>query len=183
MLCKVYTKSECDLSTFKFQPGDFILTHGTSFFDRLIQLFTMSHWNHTALIIDSDGTIVELVEQGIKKHNIKKYEQTEYFIVQTDFSPEDHKEIFDYAEFMLKKHQNYGFGQIASITLKIITKSRLIIKLDGSQICSEFVANSLARGGINFDKDASLISPADLYNKLVKSEQSPQAHKIEAELN
>src|SRR5260221_8552641 len=159
MQCKVFKKSECKPGELKYQPGDFILTHGTSIFDRLIQLFTQSHWNHTALIIDADGTIVELVEQGIKKHNLKKYEGTEYFIIQTDFSAEDRREIFDYAEFMLKKHPNYGFGQIISITFKIITKSRLIIQLDGTQICSEFIANALARGGVNWDKDASLVSP------------------------
>jgi len=172
MNCKVYRKSECEPGELKYQPGDFILTHGTSLFDSLIQLFTMSHWNHTALIVDSKGSIMELVEQGIKKHSIKKYDKQEVFIVKTDFGEQDRKEILDYAYAMLKRHQNYGFFQIASITLKIITKSRLIIKLDGTQICSEFVANALSRGGIVWESDVSLITPADLYNKIVKNKSA-----------
>src|SRR5690242_9758892 len=123
MICKIYKKSECKEGELKYQPGDFILTHGTNLFDRLIQLMTQSHWNHTALIIDEDGAIVELVEQGIKKHNISKYAGTEYFIVQTRFSKEDRKEIAGYAHFMLKKHAKYGFLQIESVAFKILTKS------------------------------------------------------------
>lgn len=168
MKCQVYKKSGCDLKSFRFQPGDFILTHGTSLFDSLIQLFTMSHWNHTALIVDSKGSIMELVEQGIRKHNIHKYDKQEVFIVRTQFFELDRKQILDYAYTMLKRHQKYGFFQIASITLKIITKSRLIIKLDGTQICSEFVANCLARGGIVWDSDASLITPADIYHQIIQ---------------
>jgi uncharacterized protein YycO len=168
MYCQVLKKSEYQPHELKYQAGDFILTHGTSFFDRLIQLFTMSHWNHTALIVDTEGSIVELVEEGVKKHQISKYDKQEVFIVKTDFGEQDRKEIISYSDFMLKKHPKYGFLQIVSITFKIMTKSRLIIKLDGTQICSEFVANALARGGVNWDKDASLISPADLYNKFVK---------------
>jgi hypothetical protein len=68
---------------------------------------------------------------------------------------------------MTKKHAKYGFLTIATIIFKIITKSRLIIKRDGTLICSEFVARALAQGGLIWDKDPSLITPADLYKKFV----------------
>ncbi|SRR5260221_3352795 len=168
MRCKVYQKSKCDFAAIKLAPGDFILTHGRSLFDILIQFFTMSHWNHSALIVDSKGSIIELVEGGIKKHKLSKYQHQEVFLVKVEFNDPDRKEILDYAYEMLRRHQKYGFAQIVSITFKIITKSRLIIKLDGTQICSEFVANALARGGVVWDTDTSLVSPADIYNKIVR---------------
>jgi len=72
MKCKVYSKRDLLEKRCQLAPGDFILTHGDSVFDKLIQIFTMSDWNHCALIIDSKGEIVELVDRGIKKHNIEK---------------------------------------------------------------------------------------------------------------
>ncbi len=155
----------------EFLPGDFIVTHGNDIFDKGIQLFTSSPWNHAAIIIDNDGTIAELTSKGIEQNNISKYDAKERFVVHMDFSDEDRGEVLTYAKYMLAKHDAYGFLTIISIGFKILTKSRLVVKLDGTLICSEFVARALSEGGLIWPKDPSLITPADLYN-FFKGKQS-----------
>jgi hypothetical protein len=147
-----------------YSPGDFIVTHGSDFFDGLIQIFTHSQWDHAALIINDKGDIIELTNSGIKKSSINKYSAQQKYIVHIDMSDDDRKEVLAYANYMLEKHESYGFLTIVSISLKILTKLRLVIKLDGTLICSEFVALALAEGGIIWPMDTALITPADLFN-------------------
>src|SRR5690242_10145863 len=113
MKCQVYRRAELKEKQVGMQSGDFVLTHGDDLFDRLIQIFTMSKWNHAALVLDSDGSIVELVSQGVKKHNLSKYDNEETFVVRTEFSDQDRAEIVAYAARMLQRHERYGFATIA----------------------------------------------------------------------
>src|SRR6266700_1243181 len=140
---KLHTKHDIDSKKAELKPGDFIVTHGTDFFDRLIQDFTVSRWKHAALIVSSEGNLIEVVTKGIQKSTLAKYKHEEFYVVDIDMSSDDRKEVIEYADFMSKKHITYGFLTIASIAFKIITNSRLVIKLDGTLICSEFVAKSL----------------------------------------
>ncbi|MDQ6691652.1 MAG: hypothetical protein M3Z13_02685, partial [Candidatus Dormibacteraeota bacterium] len=56
----------------EFQPGDFILTHRKRFISRLIRLAQKirgrerkySYWSHAAIIIDTEGTLVEAETKG-----------------------------------------------------------------------------------------------------------------------
>ena len=107
----------------------------------------------------------------MKLSTINEYDPQDIYIVRVDMDEEDRKQVTDYAKAIFKRHEKYGFLTIASITFKTMTKSRLVLKLDGTLICSEFVANALARGGVIWYKDASLITPADLYHRLVKSQK------------
>ncbi len=169
MRYKTYSKLDVDNKKVELKPGNFIVTHGTGIMDRMIQIFTNSHWNHAALVVSSSGETIESVSKGIRKNNLKEYGVNELYLIDAEMSEEDRKQVIEYAHFMLKKHSQYGFLTIASIAFKIITHSRLVIKLDGTLICSEFVAKALEEGGVIWDKDGSLITPADLYLKFVRS--------------
>lgn len=162
-----YSKHDIDNKKVVMKPGNFIVTHGSGFMDSMIRFFTRSRWNHAALVVSSDGTIIELLTRGIKKGSIHKYSPDDCYLVDIEMRDEDRKQAVDYAHFMLKKHEKYGFLTIATIALKIITRSRLVIKFDGTLICSEFVADALSEGGIIWEKDTSLITPADLYRRFV----------------
>jgi len=165
---KVFVKPDLEKNKAAIKPGNFIVTHGHDFFDRLIQLFTLSHWNHAAVITSASGNLIEQVTSGIRERAINEYKPEDLHIIDLNLSSEDRRQVVAYARFLLQKHTTYGFLTIVSIAFKIITRSRLIIKLDGTLICSEFVANALAEGGIIWDKDTSLITPADLYKTFVK---------------
>lgn len=164
----IFAKQDFNKNKSALTPGNFVVTHGNDFFDTLIHIFTMSYWNHAALIVETNGTLIELTTGGIRKKNIADYPPKDIHIVAIDMSNEDRKQVREFAEVMLKRHPTYGFLTIASIALKIMTMSRLVIKLDGTLICSEFVARALAQGGIIWDKDPSLITPADLYTTFIK---------------
>jgi len=165
---KLFTKKHVESQEVQLQPGNFIVTSSNSLFDKITHIVTLSRWNHAGLVTDSNGTIIELETHGIQKSNISEYSKKDYYVVDVDMSKEDRKQTVSYAEYMLKEHSEYGFLTILSIMFKILTHSRLVIKLDGTLICSEFVAKALAEGGVIWDKDTSLITPADLYKKFVK---------------
>jgi len=164
---EIYSKDDIEKKKISPKPGNFIVTHGGGFDDLLIHIFTNSRWNHAALVISSEGTIIELETTGIRKRTLNEYPGGDFYLVDVELSEEDRAQTVAYAQAMLKRHEKYGFLTIISIILKIITHSRLIIKLDGTLICSEFVANALSEGGIIWDKDTSLITPADLYQKFI----------------
>lgn len=170
MQYKLHTKHDIDTKKAVLKPGNLVVTHGTDFFDRLIQIFTVSRWNHIALIVSSKGDLIEVVTNGIRKNTLAKYGSEAFYVVDIDMNSDDRKEVVEYAQFMAKKHIVYGFLTIVSIAFKIITKSRLVVKLDGTLICSEFVARALSQGGVIWDKDTSLLSPADLYRRFVKQQ-------------
>ena len=164
---KIYTKKDLDNKKFELKPGNFFVTHGHDFFDVITQIFTVSHWNHAGLVTDAKGTIIELTTKGIKKKHISEYNKEDMYVVDIHMSHDDRMEIVDYAHTMLRRHATYGFLTVVSIAFKILTKSRVVIKLDGTLICSEFVAKALEHGGVIWNKDTSLITPGDLYNQFV----------------
>ena len=166
----VFTRQQVQSGEQQLIPGDFIVTHGNGFVDSLIRLMTRSRWNHAALITASDGTLIEALGTGLTRDNISKYRRRDYFVVRLELDAEDRQQVVAYADAMLKRHPQYGFWTIATIALRILTKMRFIIKKDGTFICSEFVARSLAQGGRIWFEDTSLITPADLYNSCVKNE-------------
>jgi len=166
----VFTRQQVQSGEERLVPGDFIVTHGSGFVDSLIRLMTRSRWNHAALIVASDGTLIEALGTGLTRDKISKYQRRDYFVVRLDLDDEDRAEVLAYANAMLERHPKYGLLTIATIALRILTRMRLVIKKDGTFICSEFVARSLAQGGRIWFEDTSLITPADLYNSCVKNE-------------
>lgn len=153
-----------------FTRGDFILTHGNKTYDKLIhwaqglQMRGDDHkytrWNHAALIIDQDGTIVEANGDGVDQNPISKYTPTEYYLVhiQADDVERDNEVKFGkWAE-----GQRYGKLTICSVFLSLLFGSTIIFALQGQEICSGLVARALERAGYIFDQDPAHIMPADL---------------------
>src|SRR5437773_4468430 len=67
----------------ELQPGDFILTHGAEFFSQLIRFGQQlrfrgkdnmyTYWNHAAMVVATDGTIVEALGAGVARRSIDAY--------------------------------------------------------------------------------------------------------------
>lgn len=138
-----------------------VFTHGTGLVDRLIQLWTHSHWNHVALRLP-DGSLVEAVGQGIRPAPGDKYDHGDYDQFTIPLGESEERDVVAYAQAMVARHERYGFLTIATIALALLTGFRLVVELDGTLICSEFAARALEHGGLIFDRDAALISPEDL---------------------
>jgi uncharacterized protein YycO len=152
------------------QPGDFILTHGSSWTSWLIrygqalrihgQDRKYTYWNHAALFVDANGDIVEALGSGVRQRNISAYDPKEYHAVRIRASAEDREEVVRFAKTCL--NEPYGWLTIASIAVSLLTGAKLSFGFDGQQICSGLVARALERTWAIFNREPSHIMPADL---------------------
>src|SRR3954468_22939489 len=89
------------------RPGDFILTHGAEWTSSLIRFgqslryrgaaAKYTYWNHTALMVDKDGAIVEALGTGVALRSIHDYEPTQYTVVRVDASDDDRAQAATFA--------------------------------------------------------------------------------------
>jgi len=165
-----HTQGGVDVSDAAPRPGDFILTHGDQWTSRLIRFGQSlrfrgdkekyTYWNHTALIVDHTGTIVEALGTGVAIRSIHDYEPTQYTVVRIEASDEDRTEAATFARTCVGAE--YGWLTIVSIALSLLTGGGLAFAIDGQLICSGLVARSLERTTAIFKHDPARIMPAEL---------------------
>jgi len=151
-------------------PGDFILTHGGEFFSRVIQFGqglrfmgkdqAYTYWNHSALIVSSDGALIEALGPGVQRNTLAAYHGTQYTVVHIEASDEDRREMVAFAEHWVGGR--YDWLRIVSITLSLLTGAKLSFGFAGQQICSGLVARALERTTAIFDQEPSHVMPAEL---------------------
>lgn len=157
----------------QYQPGDFILTRGDTWYAAAIrfgQALTGTdkrycRVNHAALIVSGDGDILEALANGITPGNLSKYHDNDYIVVR--LKPEVTN---DWARINMMRFANhaknskYDWIDIFSICLTVLTAGRFKIMFGTANrmICSAFVATALLRTGFVFEKDANHIMPSDL---------------------
>ena len=154
-------------------PGDFILTHSSGIYGRLIRLGeairyrgaekVFAHWSHAAIFINDAGDIIEALGGGVQQRNISVYDATEYVVVHlpATTAPGDRMHAVAFADFCL--NDKYGWLTIVSIALCLLTGAKLSFGVDGQQICSGLVARSSERiGEIFTEGDPWQLMPADL---------------------
>ena len=152
------------------RSGDFILTHGDEWTSRLIRFgqslryrgasAKYTYWNHTALVVDSAGTIVEALGTGVAKRSIHDYDPTQYTVVRIDASDEDRLEAATFATSSIGAR--YGWVTIVSLALSLLTGGKFAFAIDGQLICSGLVARALERTTAIFKHDPARIMPAEL---------------------
>ncbi len=153
-----------------YKPGDFILIHGTNWYNRLIQFGQAlryhgkdkpyAQWTHVALIVDSDGYLIEALGNGIVKSHISKYKDFMKQIVHIEASNEDRQQAVAFAYSQLG--DGYGWFTIVSIVFSLLTATKFSFNIDGQEICSGLVARALERTNYIPKRDASHISPCEL---------------------
>jgi uncharacterized protein YycO len=155
-----------------YRPGDFILTHGASFFSYLIRFgqglrfwgadrkFTW--WNHAAMIVSSTGDLVEALGAGVSRSHLDKYAPTEFHLVSIEGITNEHdrEQAVRFAEWCVG--MPYDWVNIVSIALSLITGGKFTFGFDGHAICSGLVARALERTNAIFNRTPSHIMPADL---------------------
>ena len=154
-------------------PGDFILTHSSGIYGKLIrfgQAFrywgrdkVFAHWSHAAIFVNDAGDIIEALSGGVQQRNISVYQGTEYVVVHLPATtdPLERQHAVAFAEFCL--NDPYGWLTIADIALCLLRTLRLSIRVDGQQICSALVARCIERiGAIFAEAEQWKMMPADL---------------------
>ena len=154
----------------KYVPGDFILVSSTGILAKFIRLGQFiryhgkmkpfSHWNHAAMIIDEDGTIVEAIGRGVVTNNITDYKDVEYYYVSTKLNKQSRDQAVAACKSFLK--DKYAWLTIFSIALELLFGVKMQMTNDNAMICSAVVGQSLWAGGVIFDQNPYQMMPADL---------------------
>ena len=158
----------------RFEPGDFLLGRAHGFNHRILKFGqrlrirgadrSYAGYTHAALITSDTGDLVEAVGEGVRRSTLAKYvtDKEVFQVVRIVASPEDRRQIVDFAEFVLRQKAPYGFLSNISTAFWAFTGSRLVFFLDGSYTCSGLVAAALERTSALFDMSATRVMPAQL---------------------
>ena len=160
------------MNDYKPRIGDYGVIRSTGLFARLIQVGTVSRWNHVFIYV-GDGNIVEATPKGVILSPVSKYN----LIAWNQHEELDSKERYVIADFAMSKiGQPYNFIVIGNIALrilglKIFAKTKLMYRwaqATKGYICSELTAEAYEAIGENLcKKDADLTTPGDLAERLV----------------
>jgi uncharacterized protein YycO len=155
-----------------FTPGDFILAHRRNFLAGLISLAerrrfhgadsVYAHWSHTAVVVESNGDLVEAEVMGVVRSPISRYHDDEYHLVRLgdDFEPAARARSVAYAVEQLG--QGFGFLDMFGASVYLLFGWPLRLVRRNHQICSGLVVHALQKGGMAQDLDPALTLPADL---------------------
>ena len=156
----------------EYEPGDFILTHGGSFFSQIIRFGQSLRfhgkdrkyiwWSHAAIIVSPTGDLIEALGPGVRQTHISKYNSTEYHLINLGSiaTTHDRDQIVKFVRECL--NLRYGVLTIISIALSLLTGAKFTFGYDGQSICSGLVARALERTDAIFNRTPSHITPADL---------------------
>jgi hypothetical protein len=155
-----------------WSPGDFILTHGDARLSKLIRFGERlrihgddrkyAWFNHAALVLNEHGDLAEALANGVVRTSATKYLPKHYAVVRVGASVEDTAEVLSFAEWVLETRHSYGWFTITSIAITMLTGAKFTFFVDGTFICSGFVARAMERTGAIFSRDPVHITPADL---------------------
>lgn len=155
-----------------YQPriGDYGVVRSNGWAARLIQIGTVSRWNHAFIYIGNDE-IVEANPRGVAISTVSKYKEIAWN-QHEDLTDNQRKVIVNKAKSFVGSP--YGFGAILVIALKILGL-RFIPKIlsnvaenEKSVICSQLVAwsYSVAKKKVS-DKPHAFTTPGDLAFRLI----------------
>ena len=155
----------------EYAVGDFILCHRKGFASACIRIGQRiaprfrgqreyAFWSHAALIVSSEGDLVEALTQGVVRSHIEDYRDVEYTLVRVHAEPLDQGQILRFASKVVG--EKYGWSTILCVGLGLMTGGSLTFGFQGHMICSGLVALAEERMGAYFDRLAEDIVPADL---------------------
>lgn len=169
-------------SAASWRPGDLVLTHGSAWTSRLIRFGQRlrihgddrkyTHWNHVAIVVADDGSLVEALGAGVTRTHVSKYEPREYRVLRIDASAADRAQAVRFCLYAAGEvyangvprgeRIRYGWVTIVSIAFTLITGARFSFQLDGTEICSGLAARAMERTGAIFNRGPSHVMPADI---------------------
>lgn len=157
------------------QKGDIGLVIGNTITDELIKLGTHSPYNHAFLIVDTQGTVIEMQGSGIWKNSLSGgyIRKCNFDIYRTNYPFDILNNVCDDAYQELARKIKYNWGAIVGETFKSILGFFHIpfqknpFSAPSQDDCSEFVNDMFRAQGKQFDlcpqiADESLVAPGDI---------------------
>jgi hypothetical protein len=162
------------------QLGDIGFAHNTDFVDRMIRWAEgrkygkhsgEAFFNHSFIIVDDLGNLVEAVSKGVVETNIGGYAGQEFAIYRPPYASPDNAMRAATSAVGLSS-MKYGFFTDVSLALMFLTGTKLRFGRSGTEICSGLVSYCLTRAGIDVASetggDENYNSPADLMHYVIK---------------
>jgi uncharacterized protein YycO len=151
--------------------GDFVLTHGSTLLHKGIRAVqavrfrgarrTFAYWNHVAMIVGPAGEIVEAHASGVRRANLNvEYLPCDALIIRLSAGRDDRRQAIAFAESCIGN--SYSFVSILGLIAWTIFGGRLIIGLDGTEMCSGLVGQALCRYGTIFPLNPAMLLPAHI---------------------
>jgi hypothetical protein len=119
-----------------------------------------AYWNHAALVVGTNGAIVEAGTAGVVFQHLDKYHGEDYHYVAVSATPEQRRRALLYA--VSRTGSPYDNLALAGIVVSALTRGRLRLKESQHDLCGGLVARALACGGERFPKPPTSMTPADL---------------------
>jgi hypothetical protein len=153
------------------RPGDVLLVRGTGWIGKLIRFGmrmgcrsygdrSLAYWSHAAIIVSTQGHLIEVVPAGVILNRLENYRDEEYHYVYLDLSAADRASASSYAYSCLRqKYDRLGF---VLLTLAVFTGDWFEVPDRGRQGCITLIARALQRAGVTFARRPTDMTPADL---------------------
>ena len=154
-------------------PGDMFLSRSNSlvgsiirFGERLRTPSKAAFWNHAGIVINAQGETVEAEGSGVIKGNLSNHDYK--VVVPFTGSAADRQQVVDSALSYIG--DPYGYLDIVSIAVKLLTGLHLSFHGSRSLICSQLAAKAWEHGGwISPIIDTAAVMPSNLAEWLVPS--------------
>lgn len=152
------------------QPGDLIFLHlhgPVRLMIRLGQdlrpeLRPYAHLTHVAVVIDTDGTLIEARWPKVRQIPLDTYQAKDYLYVPTHMDPRDAAQAVAYLKSCLG--QPYGVATFVGTGTRMLTPGKGFIQLAGGRapICSGLAATAMERGTFIANGLAAGMCPAEV---------------------
>ena len=186
-----------------YRPGDFLLTSSNGGLALLLGYATASKINHAAVIVDTQGTLIEASpslirhEQAYRVSNIQRYLESgrPCWIGYVEVREGSRQEVANYAEHLWRAsrtaHLSGRFWLVLHMLFSIAPRSyaarlgtspalrhffehrAVVIREDLCYSSGELVARALERGGFIWEHDPAQVTPADIFRRYRQPESVP----------
>ena len=120
----------------------------------------LAHWSHAAIIVSTQGHLIEVIPSGVVLNRLENYRAQEYHYVYLDLSAADRVRASRYAYSCLR--QKYGRWSFVLLALAVLTGDWFGVPDRGQQGCVALIARALQRAGVTFARRPTDMTPADL---------------------
>lgn len=157
----------------KLTPGALVLTHRHGFYSGAVTFGQnirfrgdrrkYAHWSHAAVIVSSNGDIVEALGKGVERNNLVKYAGVDTVVI----TPSEllvpgvtQQRVVNFALHSVGRH--YNVVEIGSLGVYLMVGGRFRFGIDNEMICSGLAASALSRTNAIFQHEPVWMMPADL---------------------
>lgn len=137
-----------------YTPGDILLVNdyngGSDLIGNLIRAgerarygdSDYTRWTHSALIVSSNGDLVEALAHGVERTNISKYADHDTLIVKPDIAASDVRRTYAVRFALAQAGDKYDVLDFIALAMTLLTRCDLSLHSDKHYICSELVARA-----------------------------------------